>query len=234
MGFSRQEYWSGVALPSPGKESTPLLTLWNALMVFSRKIPFRAISSYISFLLLLVFRVPLKWFNWEHWGNSWYLTLFAQSKSLMPKFIRSVFSRVCLLFLERIFCKIRIWRLSSPGGCLSHTHTHKSMERMWTVTTPKGMHVVHLSFIHLQIFIGSENALCFRKKHKVYLRLRMGMLYCLLKTVHTSYVWQTTKKDLNCELRPLPTLSGVSSRCLLILPLDFTAFRGNSLPYHII
>ena len=87
-------------------------------------------KKYLSVQFLLTFcscyfwfRVLLKWFNWEHWGNSWYLTLFAQNKLLMPKFIRLVFSKVCLLSLERIFYKIRIWRLSW-GLSVIHTYTH--------------------------------------------------------------------------------------------------------------
>lgn len=52
------------------------------------------------------------------------------------------------------------------------------------------------------------------EKTQVCLRLRAGVVYCLLKTVHNPYVWQTTKKDLNCEFRPHSFLSGVCMMCL--------------------
>lgn len=42
----------------------------------------------------------------------------------------------------------------------------------------------------------------------------MGVLYCLLKTVHNSYVWQTTENDLNCESGLHSFSSGVSVMCL--------------------
>ena len=35
MGFSRQEYWSGVPLPSPGHVVTPYLILWGLALVYS-------------------------------------------------------------------------------------------------------------------------------------------------------------------------------------------------------
>ena len=80
MGFSRQEYWSGVPLPSPLStvKSKQLVTLkWNTLQLITMHLEMKPGWETRPQLLM-----RLAWYDWTHVWNWWHLQmLLLQPKS---------------------------------------------------------------------------------------------------------------------------------------------------------
>ena len=76
MGFSKQEYWSGLPFPSPGDLPNPGIKLWSPLLQADSTIWATREAHYQILVLLIVFEVCFLPVNWtRYWilisSNIW-------------------------------------------------------------------------------------------------------------------------------------------------------------------
>ena len=80
MGFSRQEYWSGVPLPSPQLDIDTGISLWT--------LSFIQLVCMIASFLLLYWQVPIYYDLWV-WGYAWDNLIFFPVGSRWPDWQKS-------------------------------------------------------------------------------------------------------------------------------------------------